>query len=171
MALKRLIFLAMCITILFVQEQLLILIPNVQFTTLLVVLYAALFTFKENVLIIMVYVFLDNLALGTLYPLMMAPMFIAWMIIPISYHTFLRKTKNVYILAFFGILFGILYGFVFVPFRMIEQEVFDIWAYIIADIPFQIVMALSNFITILWLFTPLYNTLNKELIKWNQLEH
>lgn len=160
----------MCIAILFVQEQLLILIPNVQFTTLLIVLYSALFKFRENVLIIAVYVFLDNLALSTFYPLMMAPMFIGWIIIPISYHTVLRKTKNAYVLAFSGILFGITYGWIFVPFRMIEQEIFDLWAYVIADIPFQIVMALSNFITILWLFNPLYTTLSKELYKWEELE-
>jgi hypothetical protein len=167
MRLKRLIFIAMCIAILFIQEQVLLIIPNVQFTTLLIVLYAAIFKFRETLLIIVVYVFLDNLTLSTFYPLMMAPMLIGWSIIPISYHTFLRRTKNPYILAFYGILFAVIYGWIFVPFRILEQEVFELWPYIIADIPFQIVMALSNFITILWLFTPLYNTLSNELNKWD----
>jgi energy-coupling factor transport system substrate-specific component len=163
--LKRVIFMSMCVTILFVQEQMLVFIPNVQFTTLLIVLFSSIFKLKETIVIIIVYVLLDNIYMGTLYPLMLAPMLIAWLLIPISYHTILRRTKNEIKLALFGLIFGFVYGWIYIPFRMIEQEIFDFWAYLILDIPFEIIMAISNFVTIMWLFKPLYKTLSTEMIQ------
>lgn len=154
---------AMCVTILFVQEQLLVILPNIQFTTMLLVLFASLFTLKENIVMIIVYVFLDSLYMGALNPLYMTPMLIGWMLIPISYNLLLRKTHNEIILAFFGLLFGFIYGWVFIPFRMLELGISEFWPYLLLDIPFEILMALSNFLTILWLYKPLYRTLSVEL--------
>jgi hypothetical protein len=154
---------AMAVTIVFVQEQLLMFIPNVQLTTLLIILFVTVFTFKESFLMIVVYIFLDNLFLGGLNPFTMGAMFVAWMLIPIIWHTVLRKTKNVQILAFFGFFFGILYGWVFIPFTMIQTEVFELWPYLLADIPFQGIMATTNFLTVLWLYEPLHQVIEKEM--------
>lgn len=153
----------MSITILLVQEMILLVIPNVQFTTLLIVLYASLFTFKENIIIIIVYVFLDSLYMGALNPLYMTPMIIGWSIIPVAYHTLLKHTTNEIKLALFGLVFGFLYGWVFIPFRLIELGISEFWPYLILDLPFEMIMAATNFITILWLFKPLHKTLIEEM--------
>ncbi len=165
MNVKRLILIAMCTTVLFVQEQMLMIVPNVQFTTLLIVLYASMFRFRETVAIVVVYVLLDNMFMSSFHPLYTPPMFIGWLTIPVMYHTLLRKTKREMTLAFFGLFFGFYYGWVFIPFRMIEQGVGVFWNYLILDIPFEIIMAVSNFLTILWLYRPLYKTLSDEMTR------
>ncbi len=164
MNVKRLILIAMCTTVLFVQEQALMIIPNVQFTTLLIVVYASLFRFREIVAIIVVYVLLDNMFMSSFHPVYTPPMFIAWLTIPVVYHTLLRKTKSETKLAFFGLFFGFYYGWVFIPFRMFEMGVGSFWNYLLLDIPFQIIMAVSNFLTILWIYRTLYDTLSNELV-------
>ena len=163
MPLKRLIFMAMCITIVFVQEQILTIIPNVQFTTLLLVLYVSLFKWRESVAMIVIYVILDNLYMNSFNPIYTPAMLIAWLTIPLVYYTVLRATKSEVKLAVFGLLFGIYYGWVFIPFRMFELGITEFWPYLMLDIPFQIIMAASNFITILWLYKPLYSTLSFEM--------
>ena len=163
MPLKRMIMLAMAVTILFVQEQMLMFMPNIQFTTLLIILFVTMFTFKESVVIIGVYVFLDNLFLGGLNPVYTPAMLIAWMLIPILWHTVLRRTTNVRTLAFFGLVFGFLYGWVFIPFTMIQVGIFDIGPYLLADLPFELLMAGTNFVTILWLYEPLRKVFLREM--------
>lgn len=163
MPLKRMIMLAMAVTILFVQEQLLMFLPNIQFTTLLVILFVTVFTFKESLVMIGVYVFLDNLFLGGLNPVYTPAMLIAWSLIPVLWHTVLRKTTHVRTLAFFGLVFGFLYGWVFIPFTMIQVGIHDIRPYLLADLPFELMMAGSNFVTILWLFEPLRAVFMREM--------
>jgi len=163
MQLRRLIFLAMSVTIIFVQEQALMFIPNVQFTVLLIVLFVSVFTLRESLAMIFVYVLLDNLYMGTFNPFYMIPMFTGWAMIPVFYHTILRGTKNEVKLAVFGIFFASIYGFMFVPFNMIQTGIYNPVPYILADLPFQLVMAVSNFFTILWLYQPLYKVVSKEL--------
>jgi len=163
MPLKRLIFLAMSVTIIFVQEQALMFIPNVQFTTLLIVLFASVFTFKESLMMIFAYVILDNLYMGTFNPLFMTPMFLGWSMIPFLYHTLLKETTNEIKLAIFGVFFSVLYGMAFVPFNMLQTGIHNVIPYIIADLPFMLIMAVSNFFTILWLYQPLYKVVSKEL--------
>ncbi len=162
-SLKRLIFMAMCITILFVQEQILTIIPNVQFSTLLIVLYVSLFKWRESVSMIVIYVILDNLYMNSFNPIYTPAMLIAWLSIPLVYHTVLGKTKSETKLAIFGLLFGFYYGWVFIPFRMFELGITEFWPYLMLDLPFQIIMAISNFLTILWLYKPLYKTLSHEM--------
>ena len=154
---------AMCITILFVQEQILTIIPNVQFSTLLIVLYVSLFKWRESVSMIVIYVILDNLYMNSFNPIYTPAMLIAWLSIPLVYHTVLGKTKSETKLAIFGLLFGFYYGWVFIPFRMFELGITEFWPYLMLDLPFQIIMAISNFLTILWLYKPLYKTLSHEM--------
>ncbi len=163
MTLRRLILLAMSVTIIFVQEQLLMFIPNVQFTTLLIVLFVSVFTFKESIVMIIVYVLLDNIYMGTLNPFYMVPMFIGWTLIPVVYHTLLKQTKNANTLAFFGLFMGFVYGWVYIPFVMIQLGMNHFWPYLLADIPFELIMATSNFLTILWLYEPLYRVVSQQM--------
>lgn len=60
-----------------------------------------------------------------------------------------------------GIAFAVLYGLTFLPLTVIVYGI-DPWAYIVADIPFQINMAIGNFISLLLLFERLTKIMNKE---------
>ena len=169
MTTRRLLMIAFAITITFVQEQMLLILPNVQFTVLLVIVFTSVFTFKESMTYIIAYVILDNMYLGGFNLFYMIPMFLAWSLIPISYHTFLRRTQNEYYLGFFAFVFGFVYGWSFIPFNMIQTGISNFYLYLSADIMFEIIMAVVGFVTVIWLFKPLTSVLQK-LMQHQNLE-
>lgn len=159
---KEITLIASCIAILFAQEQILTFIPNFQFSTLLIFIYSRVFGFKKTTLIIVIHVLLDNIYMGSIgMPNIVIPMLIAWMIVPIMLNTVFRKINNPLTLAIIGYFFGHLYGLTFVPFQALLLDI-DIKAYLIADIPFEIVMGISNFLTIMWFITPIEKVLNDQ---------
>ena len=151
---------AMSISIIFVLEQAMLIIPNVQLTVLLIILFSSVFTFKESMIMVLIYVFLDSLYMGTMDPFYMIPLVMGWSIIPVVYNTFLRRTSNEYILSIFALFFGFVYGWVFIPFRMIQFGISVVWPYLIADITFEIIMAVVGFTTVILLFKPLKKVLD-----------
>lgn len=156
---KEITLLAACIAILFVQEQLLTFIPNFQFTTVLIIIYSRVLKFRKTSVIVFAHVLLDNIYMGSIgMPNIVIPMFIAWMLVPIIMNTFLRNTENIVILAIFGYLYGHIYGLTYVPFQAWFLQI-DISKYILADIPFEIIMGISNLLTIIWLYKPLKKTI------------
>jgi hypothetical protein len=156
---------ALTVPIIVVQEELLLVLPNVQFTVLLIILFSSIFTLKESVIMIFVYVLIDSMYMGALNPLYMIPMLISWTLIPIAYHTILRRTDNEIYLALFAFLFGFVYGWVFIPFKIIEQGITQVYPYFIADLPFEIIMATVGFITVILLFKPLKRVLDNVINK------
>ena len=63
---KDLVLIALLTSILFLQEQLLSFIPNVQLTFFLIVLYSKKLGIVKSSLIILIYVIIDNLLGGSL---------------------------------------------------------------------------------------------------------
>lgn len=163
MTTRTLLTIAFAITITFVQEQVLLFLPNVQFTVLLVILFSSIFTFKESIIYVLGYVLLDSLYMGGFNLFYMIPMALSWSFIPLMYHTILRKTSNEYILAGFAFGFGFLYGWMFIPFTMIQTGITNIVPYLIADAPFELIMASTGFVTVVWLYKPLMQTMNNIL--------
>lgn len=161
MTTKRLIIIAFAIAITVVQEELLVLVPNFQFTILLIVLFTRFFDYKESFIYIFVYVFIDSMYMGALNPFYMTPMILGWMLIPTAQKLFLHKTENIYHIALFGLAFGFMYSWMFIPFKMIEQGISVAWPYFLSDLPFELALAGTGFITILWLYTPLEKVLNQ----------
>ena len=165
---RRLLMIALAIAILFTQEQLLMFIPNVQLTVLLVILFVSVFSFKESIMMITSYVFLDSLYMGGFNLFYMVPMMLAWYFIPLSYHTILRRTKSEHKLAIFALVFGFVYGWMFIPFNMIQTGIPNFIPYLIADLPFELIMATTGFLTVLWIYKPLYKVLTEVVIVNNQ---
>lgn len=161
MKLKRMLMVAVSVPIIIVQEYMLVAIPNVQFTVLLIILFSSVFTLKESLTMIVVYVLLDSLLMGALDPFYMVPMILGWSAIPICYNTILRHTNNEIILGVFALFFGFLYGWIFIPFNMIRTGITNFWPYLIADIPFEIIMAVTGFLTVILAFKPLRNVLEQ----------
>ncbi len=165
---RKILMIALSIAIIFTQEQLLIFLPNIQLTVVLIILFVSVFTFKESIIMITSYVFLDNLYMGGFNVFYMVPMMLAWYLIPISYHTILHKTKNELKLALFAMVFGFVYGWAFIPFNMIQTGIPNFIPYLIADLPFELIMATTGFLTVLWLYKPLYKVL-KEIVITDKL--
>lgn len=149
-------------TILFVQEQLLSFIPNVQLTFLLIVVYSKVLGLGRSLIIILLHVLLDTLINGSFTPNIIIPMLIGYGVVPITLQVFFKNAKTPLFLASFGILFACLYSFSFMLVNVLILDI-NIVTYIIADLPFTIILAMSNFLTILWLYTPLSNLLIKNI--------
>ena len=157
---RRLLMVALSIAIIFTQEQFLMFIPNVQLTVLLIILFVSVFSFKESIMMITAYVFLDSLYMGGFNVFYMVPMMLAWYLIPISYHTILRKTTNEVKLALFAFVFGFVYGWMFIPFNMLQTGVAFL-PYLAADLLFEVIMAATGLLTVLWIYKPLYKVLTE----------
>lgn len=148
--------------ILFVQEQILSFIPflpNVQLTILLLVLYTKVFGFQKTIIMVILHVFLDNLIMGSFNYLIIIFMILGWGFIPLSLSTIFKKVEKPISLACLGVLFALVFSWFMIVPGMIVQEL-SFKEYIIADIIFEVILAASSFITILWLYEPLYKVLN-----------
>lgn len=162
--LKDLTLMVVCASILFVQQISLSFIPNVQFSVLLIILYTKMLGFKKTSLIIVVHVAAINLLspFGPIVPTLIPAMFIAWMIVPVLLTTVFRKVENVIWLALFGLVYGFVYGWVYIPFTVFLLDT-PFVPYLIMDIPFEVLMGISNMISILWLYEPLKKAFTQQL--------
>ena len=161
---KRLLMVSLSIAILFTQEQLLMFLPNIQLTVLLIILFVSVYSFKESIIMITAYVLLDSLYMGGFNVFYMVPMMLAWYLIPFSYHTILGKTKSEHKLAIFALVFGFVYGWMFIPFNMIQTGIPNFIPYLVADLPFELIMATTGFLTVLWMYKPLYKVLTEAVM-------
>jgi len=162
MSVKRLVIISILTAILFVQEQILSFIPNIQLTFLLIILYSKTFDFIESVLMITVHVILDNLLMGSFNLTVLPFMYIGYLIIPITLKTIFRKVNSSIGLALLSILYSLLYCWVFIIPAILILEI-PFWTYIIQDIPFEILLVTSSFLSVLWLYKPLKRVLDTQL--------
>jgi len=148
------VLIAILTSILFVQEELLSFLPNIQLTVFLILLYSKKLGFIKTTIIVVFHVTLDNLALGSFNLIYTPFMLIGWMMIPIITTIFLKKIENPFILGLFGILFSLIYSWIYILPTCLMMKVKFI-AYLIADLPFEGLLALSSFLSILLLYKPL----------------
>lgn len=160
MTVKRLCILVALTTILFVQEELLTFIPNVQLTFLLVVVFGATIGLRDGTIVILVHVLLDNLFMGTFNLYCMTPQFLGLFITLLL--SWLCKNKNEIIQSIMGTLGALIYCWLYV--------LVNIWflkapfmEYFIADIPFEIILVVSTVVSILFLYKPLVKLIKRFL--------
>lgn len=160
LATKDITLVALLTTLLFVQEQALVFIPNVQLTVFLIVLYSKKLGFLRTSLIVAIYVVLDNLVMGSFNLIYTPFMFIGWFLIPLLMCTIFRKVESNIALAFLGILFSLLYSWIFIIPNCIVLSV-SFLSYLVADLLFEIILSLSSFLSILLLYNPLSKVLDR----------
>ncbi|MCF7931416.1 MAG: hypothetical protein K9L02_07910, partial [Acholeplasmataceae bacterium] len=136
-------------------------------TTLLVVLYSRIIGFKKTMLIVIIHVFAINILspFGPVIPMQIPAMLIGWLLIPILLHTVFRKFSSAWTLAIFGFFFGFVYGWMFIPVSIWILEI-PFLTYLYADVLFELIMAVSNFLTILWLYEPLKKILIEQKARY-----
>ncbi|MFA6628010.1 MAG: hypothetical protein WCQ80_00945 [Bacilli bacterium] len=160
MRVKEIVILSLLTTILVAQEQILAVLPNIQMTFLLIFLYTKIVGVKKTVFIIAIYVFLDCLITSSLGLITFIPMLIGWLLVPLSLGTIFKPCKSTLSLAFVSIILSITYALSFMVAAVIVSEI-SFEAYVIADIPFTLLLALSSFLSIWWLYDPLYRVINQ----------
>ena len=150
---KELVILAFLSAILFVQEQALSFLPNIQLTVFLLILYTRTVGIKKTVFIICVYCLLDNLFMASINLIYTPFMMIGWLLVPILLETIFKKMQTSMALAFLAIVFSFLYSWVYLIPNIWIYDVQPL-AYLLADLPFEVLLAASSFITTLWLYEP-----------------
>lgn len=160
---KDITLIALLTVILFLQEQILSFIPNVQLTVFFFVLYSKKLDFVKTILIGIIYVILDNIIGG--FNLLFLPfMLLGWLIIPMLINTIFKKVESNIYLALLGILFSLIYSWIniipgFIMFNM------DFITYLKGDLIWEITLASSSFLTILLLYNPCSNLFDRYLTK------
>lgn len=162
----------MLTAILTVQEELLTVIPNVQFTFLLVICYGATIGLLDGTLVVLVHVIIDNLIMNSFTPFVIIPMFIGLEITLLL--GYLTKNKKEYIVSIFGAISGFIYCMLFFGSTVLFYNMEPI-PYLINDIPFEAVLITCNVITILFLYKPIVYVINnnypkQDLIKYKEKE-
>ncbi len=149
----------MLLAILVIQEELLVFIPQVQLTVILIIVYAHFLSYKEMVPLVIGYVILDNLIMGSFSLLYTPPMIITWLLLAIVARA-LRKKPD-YALFIVAVLFAFVYGWSFIPSAMLIQSNFNFWIYVKADFIFEMGMAANSVATFLLFYRPLKELFGK----------
>ena len=160
MSLKMLCLISLFSAILFVQEEALTMVPNVQLTFLLVCVYSATIGLKYSSIIILVHVLLDNLFMNTFNLYCMVPQYIGLFIACLFGYLF--RNKNEYIQGIFSSLAALIYCILYLLVNIWFLDAKFI-PYLIADIPFEIILMVSSFITIIFLYKPLVKVIKNFL--------
>ena len=89
-------------------------------------------------------------------------MLVGWLIIPIMLNTLFKKVDSNIKLAFLGLLFSFIYCLIYIIPNCIILEV-DFITYLFADISWEILLAISSFISIILLYDPCSKIFDKFL--------
>ncbi len=157
---KEIVLIGIFSALLFTQEQLLASLPNIQLTVFLIILYSKSFGFKNTLIIVLIYTLLDNFFMGAFNIIYFPFMLIGWSLIPILLHTIFNKIENSIHLALLSILFSLLYSWIYIIPNSIYYNL-NPFVYFISDIPFEIILCISSFITTLWLYEPCIKVLKQ----------
>ena len=156
---KKLVMIAMFIAIIFAQEEALTAIPNVQLTVLLLMVYGAVVGPLWGTVIVLVHCLFDNLFMASLRPEVFIPMAIGWEIVMLF--GWISKKWPLIIKVILSVLGALIYCWLFVLANSMAFIHFDIHKYIIADIPFEIVLMCSSGISVALLYAPIFDIANK----------
>lgn len=165
---REITLLAVLTAILFVQELVLSFLPNIQLTILLIMLYSRVLKTKKTLIIIFVHVLLDNLVFG-FNILFFISMIIGWSIIPLTINSIFKKVENVYLLGLLSIIYAFIYVLPFLVVNVLILKI-DLYAYLIADLPFTAILAVSGFVSIIWVYNPLKEAINRFNEKYSSID-
>lgn len=161
---KDITLIALLTIILFLQEQLLFFLPNIQLTVFFLVLYSKKLKFVDTLIITIIYVVLDSLTTNGFSFLFLPFMLIGWLIIPIFLNTLFKKVESNVLLASLGILFAFIYSWInIIPGCILFKM--DPITYLVGDILWEVILASSSFITILLLYNPCAKVFDRYITK------
>ena len=157
---RELCVMALLTAILFLQEELLNFLPNIQLTVFLILLYAKCLGFGKTLMIVTVYLLLDAAYMGSLNPYFTTGQWLGWVVNPLITCTLLKKTEEPLVLAGAAAGFAFLYSWIMILPTMWLLHV-EFVPYLISDLPFEAILAASSFLTTLLLYEPLRKLLPK----------
>lgn len=146
----------MLLAVLVGQEYILSYVPGVQLTVIFIIVFAQFLTYEELIPLMLGYSFLDNLLMGSLNLIYFPTHIIIWL----GFALLMRRLHNQkdYVILIVATVVTFLMGFAYIPANIIVLH-FNTWtmikAYIISDIPFDVIMGLNTVVTFWFLYRPL----------------
>lgn len=153
MKVRDLAIISFCAVLLFVMDELLQSLPNIQLSVFLLILFSKKCSFRSTVLIIIVYVLMDSFFMGAVNPLYVSFMMLGWMNIPVLLNTVFRNIEDEVKLALIAILCALIYCWTFIIPNVIILKM-NFFRYMMSDLPFEALLAFSSFLSTLWLYSP-----------------
>ncbi len=145
---------AMFLAVIVVLEASMVMLPNVQLTVLLMMVFATLFPKSLFVPFVIAYVVIDNFTgiflVGSIDFMILIPMTLAWLLL--LYSTRALKKAPFWVILLFSFAFGFIYGWMYIPAHVLKFGITTLWPYFVADLPFEITMALSNVVSVFLLY-------------------
>ena len=112
-------------------------------------------TIKTSIIIV-IHTLLDCLITGSLNLYYFPFMVLGWLSIPLICCTFFKKTNSSLILGTVGIIGSLIFSWIFIiPNILVANSTVNlsiITYYLIADLPFEAILACSSFLSIIWLY-------------------
>ncbi|MCL2522388.1 MAG: hypothetical protein FWE36_05975 [Erysipelotrichales bacterium] len=150
-ALRELTLMAFFAGLMLALKYLLIFLPNVQVISLLIILAFKVFGFKKTAMIVLVYVTVDSLILSmNLYYFVLL---VGWLLLPLL--LLVIKSDSELVLAIVGAVHAVFYCLLFAVFNVFLIMEIDFRTYIILDIPYMLILMVSAFVSVYWLYRPL----------------
>ena len=103
---KEICIIGMFAGFMFVLEQALMFLPNIQLTVFLIILFSKKLGLKKTLIIVTIHVLLDNLVMASFNIIFTPFMFIGWAIIPITLNTIFKKVSSPIFLALLSIVYS-----------------------------------------------------------------
>ncbi|MBP5153476.1 MAG: hypothetical protein ILP12_00500 [Lachnospiraceae bacterium] len=163
---RELCIMSLLTVILFLQEQILNFLPNIQLTVFLMLLYTKCLGLWKTGMIVTVYVLLDSAFMGSLNPPFTGGQWVAWMAGVLLIATVFRKTENVPALTGGAVLMAFLYCWIMILPTMWLLHV-EFLPYLASDLLFEVILAASSALSTLLLYEPLSKLLRK-LLKYTE---
>lgn len=165
-SIKDIAIMAMMTALIFVQEQALTFLPNINFTHLFIALAFYILGLPKTLIVVGCYSLLDNIFMGSLNPFYTPAMIISWMLFPILLYFFGKIFKSRRLMpAIVGAGHSLIYSWVFLLISCLIYKT-PFVPYLTADIIWELILCLTSFITIFFLLQPilkpLLKTINKE---------
>ena len=161
---RTLVIIAILSVILFVQEQVLNFLPNINLTIFLLVLYSKKLGFKMTSAIIFIYCLLDNIIMGSFNITYFPFMLIGWLLVPLFVCIIFKDINDEKRLALLGAGLSFLYCWVFIIPGILIMKI-GFLSYLVSDIPFELLLALSSFLSILLLYKPCSSLFDHYILK------
>lgn len=165
-SLKRWVLLSLISATALVLQIALASLPNIELVTLWFLIIAQFITWKESLIVVFIFSVLEALVWG-FGDWVIAYLWVwtLWMIV-VALCKPIFKEKDLY-WALLGSLFGFVFGLLFSLQHMLLYGLNMGILYWLRGLLFDITHATSNFILILLLYKPIYQTVHKLMRKWN----
>lgn len=149
--------------LLIVAKEALFFIPNVEVVTLLLMAYTYTLGSRTTIYITIIFTLVQSI----IYPphMWIITYFLIWPLLVIMTSVLKRYNANLLMLSIFASLFG--FGFGAFD-SLVNSFVYGLNTFIplwIRGLPFDIIHAISNYLTVLILFNPIKNSLSKMISK------